>query len=127
MEPDSIPLEIHAPEMDAQPFEEPPAPPQPAQRTGPAFQAGEADDLKVIEGIGPAIAGILRDSGITTFRALAETPIEQLDAILVQAKLRRLADPETWPEQAALAADGKWNALETLQQSLKAGRRKKDY
>jgi predicted flap endonuclease-1-like 5' DNA nuclease len=129
IEPYSIPLEIHAPEAELpvvsqetpQAVEEPTAPTQPAVPT----PAG-ADDLKIIEGIGPAISGILRESGITTFRALANAPLDQLDAILVQAKLRRLADPETWPEQAQLAADGKWEELDTLQRSLKAGRRKKD-
>jgi predicted flap endonuclease-1-like 5' DNA nuclease len=140
IEPDSIPLEIHAPEValeaaleesaEAGPItlEEPPAPLQPAERTISAIptQPAQPDDLKIIEGIGPAISGILHDSGITTFRALAGAPLEQLDAILVQAKLRRLADPETWPEQAGLAADGKWEELETLQRSLKAGRRRKD-
>jgi predicted flap endonuclease-1-like 5' DNA nuclease len=120
-EPDSIPLEVHAPE-------EPPAPSRSAERTGSVlpFQAAGPDDLKIIEGIGPAISGILRESGITTFRALAGTPVEQLEAVLVQAKLRRLADPATWPEQARLAADGMWEALETLQRSLKAGRRMND-
>jgi hypothetical protein len=35
----------------------------------------------------------------------------------------RLAHPATWPEQAALAATGEWEALEALQAKLKGGRR----
>jgi predicted flap endonuclease-1-like 5' DNA nuclease len=84
---------------------------------------GKPDDLKVIEGIGPAISGILRDHGIATFRALAGTPVDRLNEILTEARLNRLADPATWPEQARLAAEGKWDALEELQGRLKAGRR----
>jgi predicted flap endonuclease-1-like 5' DNA nuclease len=83
----------------------------------------EPDDLKIIEGIGPSIAGLLRENGIVTFRQLAAAPVDRLVEILTAARLNRLADPATWPEQAALAAKGKWEALEQLQQTLKGGRR----
>lgn len=104
------------------------------QETGPApeetaatEQAGPTthDDLVTIEGIGPVISGILRDSGIVTFRQLADTSVERLAEILRNAGLRRLADPGTWPEQARLAADGDWDTLRQLQDTLKAGRRAK--
>lgn len=81
------------------------------------------DDLKRIEGIGPVIAGLLRENGIFTFRQLADTPTERLTALLTEARLNRLSDPATWPEQARLAAEGQWDALEQLQASLKGGRR----
>jgi predicted flap endonuclease-1-like 5' DNA nuclease len=83
----------------------------------------EPDDLKAIEGIGPSIAGILRAQGITSFRQLADTPIEQLKEILNNAHLGHLADPGTWPEQARLAASGEWDDLIALQRTLRAGRR----
>lgn len=86
----------------------------------------ETDDLKIIEGIGPAIATLLRTHGITTFRQLAAAPTTRLVEILTEARLNRLANPETWPEQAQLAADGKWNELEQLQGTLKGGRRAKN-
>jgi hypothetical protein len=35
----------------------------------------------------------------------------------------RIADPASWPEQAALAADGRWAELRALQDRLVAGRR----
>jgi hypothetical protein len=35
----------------------------------------------------------------------------------------RVPYPETWPEQAALAAAGNWEVLENLQDILQGGRR----
>ncbi len=81
------------------------------------------DDLTVIEGIGPAISALLKGAGITTYRALADAPEDRLDAILTEAKLRRIADPGTWAEQSRLAAEARWDDLKALQQTLKAGRR----
>jgi predicted flap endonuclease-1-like 5' DNA nuclease len=86
-------------------------------------QSEKAEDLKVIEGIGPAIERLLHNHGVTTFRNLADTPVERLDQILSEANLRRLADPGTWPEQASLAAARDWEGLARLQGTLKAGRR----
>jgi hypothetical protein len=34
-------------------------------------------------------------------------------------------DPESWPEQAALAAKGDWDALKKLQDELDGGKYKK--
>lgn len=81
-----------------------------------------ADDLEAIEGIGPKIAGVLKAAGITNFAELAAADASQLNEILQGANLR-LADPTTWPEQAQLAADGKWDEFKELQNSLKGGRR----
>ncbi len=101
------------------------------QTTSPAqdvaVQAAEAtpvqpDDLTRIEGIGPKISGILHEAGIHTFAQLAATDVETLNKILT-GKVR-LFFPDTWPEQAALAAKGDWEALAQLQATFKAGRRK---
>lgn len=81
-----------------------------------------ADDLTVIEGIGPKIASLLQAEGIVTFAQLAAAEVETLREILLRAKLR-IANPESWPEQAALAAAGNWSALTILQDNLKGGRR----
>lgn len=88
-------------------------------------EATHPDDLERIEGIGPKIAGLLQAAGITTFAQLAATDVERIKQILGQANpnLLRLADPTTWPEQARLAAEGAWQALEKLQSELKGGRR----
>ena len=67
--------------------------------------AAQADDLTKIEGIGPKIAQVLADAGITTFAALAGTSAGRLREILNAAGSRyRITDPTTWPEQAAHAA-----------------------
>jgi predicted flap endonuclease-1-like 5' DNA nuclease len=83
-----------------------------------------ADDLVKIEGIGPKIAQILNDAGITTFAALAGTEVSRLRALLDAAGNRyRMADPTTWPEQAAHAARGDWAAFNDLVARLKSGRK----
>jgi predicted flap endonuclease-1-like 5' DNA nuclease len=87
----------------------------PAPVAAPAEKAAEAisnaqaqpDDLTVIHGIGPKIAQILRRAGIDTFKRLAQTGPETLREILQSANIR-LADPESWPAQAHLAAQGQW-------------------
>jgi predicted flap endonuclease-1-like 5' DNA nuclease len=62
----------------------------------PAAVPAQADDLKLIEGIGPRIAAMLQGAGITTFAQLAETEVSRLEQLLVEANLRRMADPATW-------------------------------
>jgi predicted flap endonuclease-1-like 5' DNA nuclease len=90
----------------------------------PPATAVEPDDLKRIEGIGPKIAGILNAQGIVTFAQLAATDVGRLEQILEEAGPRfQLASPETWPQQASLAAAGDWTALASLQDELAGGRR----
>jgi large subunit ribosomal protein L17 len=82
-----------------------------------------ADDLTKIEGIGPKISQILSNEGIATFATLAATEESRLEEILEAAGSRfSLAEPETWPEQAELAAAGKWDELTALQDRLTGGR-----
>ena len=51
--------------------------PAAGENTPPPAQTEQmADDLKIVEGIGPSISGILNDRGISTYRQLAETPVE---------------------------------------------------
>ena len=80
-----------------------------------------ADDLKVIEGIGPKISALLNENGIFTYQQLSETKVISLESILMDANLR-IADPSTWPEQATLAASGQWDALKQRKNELNAGR-----
>ncbi|UCE06851.1 MAG: PASTA domain-containing protein [bacterium] len=79
------------------------------------------DDLTRIEGIGPIIFSLLQSSGITTFSQLAATSVNQLRKLLKKARIT-VADPATWPEQARLAAGGKWDAFDALKEELKGGR-----
>jgi predicted flap endonuclease-1-like 5' DNA nuclease len=81
------------------------------------------DDLTLIEGIGPKIAELLRESGIDTFTGLAATPPNHLTGLLRAAgPSYQIHDPSTWPEQARLAAAGQWEALKAYQATLDAGR-----
>ena len=82
----------------------------------------ESDDLTRIEGIGPKINSVLQQAGITTYTLLASSDTSQLRDLLAEAQLARF-NPETWPEQAALAAKGDWEALSDLQDELQGGRR----
>jgi predicted flap endonuclease-1-like 5' DNA nuclease len=81
------------------------------------------NDLKIIEGIGPKIEHILHEAGIHTFTILAGASITDLEKIVKHDAGITIAHPDTWPEQAALARDGQWEQLETLQDKLKGGRR----
>jgi hypothetical protein len=83
---------------------------------------GKADDLKIIEGVGPKIASVLNEAGITTFAHMALKSAGDLRKILDDAGIGAIADPTTWPEQAALAAEGKMDALKELQDKLQGGR-----
>lgn len=89
----------------------------------PLADPAKPDDLKIVEGIGPKIEGILHEAGITTFAILAASSVENLEKIVREDAGIRVAFPDTWPEQAKLAAAGEWAALEKLQDELKGGRR----
>ena len=80
------------------------------------------DDLKLIEGIGPQIERLLNNAGIQTFRQLSETSSEHLETILRNGGARfQVHRPDTWPRQAALAADGQWETLKAWQNELDGG------
>lgn len=90
----------------------------------PTAATTAADDLTKVEGIGPKIAEVLAAAGIVSFEQLAGTSVERLREILAAAGGRFAQHvPDTWPEQAALAAQGDWDALKTLQGELDGGRR----
>lgn len=81
------------------------------------------DDLKIVEGIGPKIEGLLNEEGILTFAQLAATEPERIKEILHAAGPRyQIHDPSTWPQQSALARDGKWEELKKWQDELNKGR-----
>ena len=87
-----------------------------------AKKATKADDLKKIEGIGPKIAELFVAAGIDTFAKLAKASQKELKAILVAAGSRYASkNPGSWPKQAKMAADGKWDALKKWQDETKGG------
>lgn len=85
--------------------------------------SAEPDDLKKIEGIGPKMSRALNDAGIFTFAQLADANEEQLTQAVEDAGMRLAPSLPTWAEQANLAAKGDWDGLQTLQDSLKGGRK----
>jgi large subunit ribosomal protein L21 len=89
----------------------------------PAAKSAKADDLKKIEGAGPKAAEALVAAGIDTFAKVAKSTPEALSTILTEAssRLSHLVTT-TWPEQAKLAADGKWDELKALQDKLDGGK-----
>lgn len=101
VEPASAPVGVESPVSD------PVATPV-AESTG-----ASPDDLTVISGIGPKIAVLLQEAGVTTFAQLEKADLEHLRALLREANFR-LADPSGWAAQARLAAAGKWEELKTL-------------
>jgi predicted flap endonuclease-1-like 5' DNA nuclease len=89
------------------------------------FELKGADDLEVIEGIGPKIAELLYAAGVKTFAQLASAAPARIQAVLDAAGANfKLADPGTWPDQADLAARNRWAALKAMQDGLTAGVRK---
>lgn len=82
----------------------------------------KADDLKKIEGIGPKAAEALVAAGVDTFAKLAKKSVDEIRIILTGASstLAHL-DPQTWAQQAQLAADGKWDELKKWQDELNGG------
>ncbi len=88
----------------------------------PAAKA-KKDDLTIVEGIGPKIAELLIADGIVTFADLASAKVEAIAAILEKAGSRfSTHKPDTWPQQAALARDGKMDELKALQDVLDGGK-----
>ena len=82
------------------------------------------DDLKEIEGIGPKIEELCNGIGIRTWFDLATTEVSLLRTMLADAGARfKTHDPATWPEQARLLAEGKWEPFKQLTDELSGGRR----
>jgi hypothetical protein len=80
-----------------------------------------ADDLKIIEGIGPKVAKILNQAGYSTFTDLAGAKASEVDKVLDAAGLQMM-DSAGWIQQAKLAARGDMERLAKLQEGLKGGR-----
>ena len=99
---------------------------EPLDLTGAEAAIGKKiklDDLKVVEGIGPKIAELCENIGITTWAGLADTPVSTLQSMLDEAgPAFTMQNPGTWPEQAGLLATGKWAAFKELTDRLDGGK-----
>jgi predicted flap endonuclease-1-like 5' DNA nuclease len=79
------------------------------------------DDLRAISGIGPAIEGLCHGIGIRTWWDLATTDVPALRAMLTDAGPRfGMHDPTTWPQQARLLAEGRWEEFRALEARIAA-------
>jgi hypothetical protein len=99
-----------------------PLPPDVSQASALLGYTVEVDDLKVIEGIGPKVAQVLADGGISTWWELAHADLRWLRRLLAAAGPRfQLQRPDTWPRQARLLALGKWDEFLSLTSALTGG------
>jgi len=88
-----------------------------------AEASAEPDDLTKVEGIGPVIAEVLTEAGLSTFAKVADSTPEAIREIMDAAGSQFAShDPATWPQQAKLAANGKWDELKAWQDELDGGR-----
>ena len=92
----------------------------PAKESKP--KKAKKDDLTKVEGIGPKAAEALVKAGVDTFEKLSKKSVEEIRTILVEAsKTLAHLDPQTWAQQAKLAAYGKWDELKKWQDELNGG------
>ncbi|MEL6923608.1 MAG: proprotein convertase P-domain-containing protein [Bacteroidota bacterium] len=89
------------------------------------FSYSQIDDLKKVEGIGPKIEGLLNAAGIFSFSRLSVASYDELKGILTEAGSRyQTHDPQTWGQQADMAAKGQWDELKQWQDELDGGKAK---
>lgn len=84
--------------------------------------SAQPDNLVSLEGIGPKVAKLLNDNGISTFAQLAGADLGKLRQVLDAAGYKYM-EPAGWVEQAKLAAAGDAEGLKKLQDGLKGGRK----
>ncbi len=81
------------------------------------------DDLTLVEGIGEKICQLFHEADIKTWQNLADTSPERCREILAATGPRFAThNPQTWPRQAKLPAEGKWLELLDWQNKLDGGR-----
>ena len=120
-EPTPEPVETKAPPVVAKnPETEVEAAPKESK---PKAKKGDSkDDLTKIEGVGPKAAEYLAAAGIDTFEKVSNEKADKMKEILTEASSRMAhLDPTSWPKQAKMAADGKWDELKEWQDNAKGG------
>jgi predicted flap endonuclease-1-like 5' DNA nuclease len=95
--------------------------PEEEEKQAPVVEV-KADDLTVVEGIGPKLAEIINEAGIVNYHQLADAKPEDIKAILLaKGDGYKIHNPGTWPEQAALLRDGKMDEFKALCIELDGG------
>ena len=83
------------------------------------FNLKHADDLTIIEGIGPKIDELFHANGISSFARLAALSVPETLAVLdVGGPAFQLTNPGSWSRQAQLASENRWVELKRLQEEL---------
>lgn len=81
------------------------------------------DDLTVVEGIGPKIKELFHNHDVNTWKALSECSVEKCQSVLDSGGERfKVHKPGTWPEQAKMAYEGRWEDLLKWQDALDGGK-----
>lgn len=86
----------------------------------PTKAEAKPDNLTKIEGIGPKIAETLVAAGVASYADLAAKTPEEIAEIIKDVRGKHV--PDTWPKQAKMAADGKWDELKAWQDELDGGK-----
>ena len=95
--------------------------PKVAEKKAPAAKATDkADNLTKIEGIGPKIAETLTNAWVASFADLSKKKPEDIATII--ADVRGSHIPDTWPKQAEMAAEWKWDELKKWQDEMDGGK-----
>ncbi|WP_375237774.1 hypothetical protein [Aurantibacter sp.] len=81
------------------------------------------NDLTVVEGIGPKIKELFHNHNVNTWQALSECSLEKCQEVLNSGGNRyKIHKPASWPKQAGMAAQGKWQDLKDWQDQLDGGK-----
>lgn len=91
--------------------------------SGKKYAALKPHNLQIIEGIGPKMEEVLKESGITSWSELSNKSADELRAILdTYGDKYKIIDVTTWQQQAKYAAQNDFDGLITMQKSIDGGR-----
>ncbi len=83
------------------------------------FHFEREDDLTLLKGISPKVETLLKDAGIFAYMDLATASTDSIKKILLaEDPAYGVYDPSTWSKQAILAAQGQWEKLKNLKDSI---------
>lgn len=81
------------------------------------------NDLTVVEGIGPKIQELFHNHNVMTWKALSECSVDKCQQVLDSGGDRfKIHKPDTWPKQAKMAYEGRWEELLKWQDELDGGK-----
>lgn len=81
------------------------------------------NDLTVVEGIGPKIQELFHNHNVMTWKALSECSVDKCQQVLDSGGDRfKIHKPDTWPKQAKMAYEGRWEELLKWQDQLDGGK-----